>query len=264
VVRVTVCASCRWDNDTDSGPCAGCGQDLSGATPAVAPDAVPPTPAEEPTAAPGEDAGVLRPSSSAVPIRPMARATPTVVEPHRGVARSVDRARTPARAQPDRGPRTPAPVRDIPVVLGSPGARPAVRTRGEVRDGDASSFDEPTGGPLLPQQRGSTLCPGCGRSLPADRSFCRCGAQVSREPARSGESSPSSETQRMTRQAFTRAQRRAEGGRRPRYDQPLSARTWLARVLAVLLVVGALGSQSPPWGDDVRGWIGTRVEAVVP
>ena len=206
-------------------------------------------PAEEIPAAPSVGPGVLRAPSSAVPVRSAARAAPQVVEPHRGAPRSVDRVRTPPRPQPDGGPRTPAPIRDIPVVLGSAGARPAVRTRGRP-DAGASALDEPTGGSLLPQQRGSRLCPHCGRSLPADRHFCRCGAQVSREPPRP-ESSTAVGTAAMTRKAFKRAQRRAEGGRRPHYDQPLSARTWLARVVAVLLVLGAVGSQSPPWGDGV-------------
>jgi hypothetical protein len=259
---VTICASCRWENDADSGPCEGCGRDLSGAAPAVALDAPPPVPADAPPAAPTAGPGVLRAPSSAVPIRSATRAAPQVVEPHRGAPRSVDRGRTPPRAQPDRGPRTPAPIRDIPVVLGSAGARPAVRTRGEARDAGASDVEE--AGRLLPQQRGTTLCPHCGRSLPADRHFCRCGAQVSREPPRLPESSTAVDTAGMTRQAFTRAQRRAEGGRRPHYDQPLSARTWLARGVAVLLVLGAAGSQSPPWGDDVRQWLQTRSAEVSP
>lgn len=268
---MTICASCHWDNDVDSGPCAGCGRDLSVAPPPAASGPPPPRPSGAPpsvpevesTAAPAVDVGVLRPPSSAVPIRPAARAAPKVVEPNRGAPRSVDRVRTPPRAQPDLGPRTPAPVRSIPVVLGSPGGRPAVRTRGEIRDAGASPVPEPSEGSLLPG-RGGTLCPSCGSSVPADRHFCRCGAQVSRTLTRQVEPSLGRDTEGMTRQAFKRAQRRAEGGRRPRYDQPLSARTWLARALLVLVVLGALGSQSPPWGDDVREWVQTRSAAVSP
>jgi hypothetical protein len=44
----------------------------------------------------------------------------------------------------------------------------------------------------------------------------------------------------------------------------LSPRTWLVRALAVLVLLGAVGSQVPPWGDDVRNWVGTRVEEVAP
>jgi hypothetical protein len=29
-------------------------------------------------------------------------------------------------------------------------------------------------------------------------------------------------------------------------------------------VLGAVGSQVPPWGDDVRSWIDTRVADVAP
>jgi hypothetical protein len=72
------------------------------------------------------------------------------------------------------------------------------------------------------------------------------------------------DTAGLTMQAFERAQRRANGGRRPRYDQPLSARTWLTRALAVVLVLGAAGSQAPPWGDDVRAWVGTRIQDGAP
>jgi hypothetical protein len=68
----------------------------------------------------------------------------------------------------------------------------------------------------------------------------------------------------MSRQAFLRAQRKANGGRRLRYDEPLSPRTWLVRVLAVLAVLGALGSQAPPWGDDVRTWMQTHTASASP
>jgi hypothetical protein len=68
----------------------------------------------------------------------------------------------------------------------------------------------------------------------------------------------------MSHAQFRRAQRAANGGRRVRYDAALSLRTLAFRALAALLLAGIVGSQVPPWGNEVRSWLDTRVQQVAP
>ena len=266
MVDVTVCPACRWENDADSGPCAGCGRELSSSAPVREPEVPPlpePTPDPEPPAEPQVTGGLLRGPSRPVPIRPQARPTPQVIEPQRGPAQSVDRGRGSPRPPADVAPSragAPPPVRDIPVVVAASGTRPAVRRRGDETGGVP---DEAADLPALPQA-GEGLCPSCGRIVRHDQYFCRCGAELPAAFPQRLRTPSEGDLAGLSVESFKRAQRRANGGRRVRYDQPLSPRTWLVRVLAVLTVVGALGSQVPPWGDDVRGWIHTRVADVAP
>jgi hypothetical protein len=274
---VTSCPVCRWENDADTGPCAGCGRDLSSPEPLRTPAPAPaaegtPQPlrngsaelaeAVEPEPAPG----LLRGQSRPVPIRPLARPTPQVVDPQRGTAQPVDRGRSPARAPAEAAPARTGPtptVRSIPVVVASSGTRPAVRRRGDDPGADGVLGAQPSGIPSLPGA-GEGLCPSCGWTVREDQYFCRCGAELPAAFKPRLQRPTSVDSAGMSIEAFRRAQRRANGGRRVRYDQPLSSRTWLVRVLAVLAVLGAVGSQVPPWGDDVRGWIDTRVADVAP
>ncbi len=267
----TTCPVCRWENEADSGPCAGCGADLAtGAAPESRPAPEPPRESRlaseagpPPDDAPGSDPGrsipTVAPVRSPVPISPAGRATPRVVEPPRGGPRPVERPRSAPLPPPQAGMarRPPPEVRAIPVTVASSGVRPAVHMRAGRPDAPATVSPEQ----VLPGP-GDVICRSCGRPVPAGRRFCRCGNQVSTAVAR--ETPSPAPAAGMSKGAFRRAQRAANGGRRPRYDAPLAARTWLVRALAALLVVGAVGSQAPPWGEDVRGWIETRVEQVIP
>jgi len=282
---VSTCPACNWENDVDVGPCAGCGADLGGpgvpgprepadrpppaapgewydAGPAAAPE---PEAWSEPQAwsepeqwsAPSGPPPIVRETSAPVPIRPQARTPPRLVEPNRGDPRSVDVDRTPRSAEAFRS--SPAPIRDIPVVVAPSASRPTVRGR----EGDAVTDGGPFAVPGRGPGPGARMCPSCGASVEAGRSFCRCGAQLSRATAARDDPSATL-AQGWSRPVFRRAQRAANGGRRVRYDAPLAARVYVFRVAAVLLLLALLGSQAPPWGPDVRGWIETRVEQVLP
>jgi hypothetical protein len=257
---VSTCAVCRWENDVDSGACAGCGADLATGTAPAASSAAAPGPAPIPpardTVEPSPRTPTVAPVRTAVPIHPAGRVAPRVVEPSRGGPRSVERPRTAPLPppEPESIRRAPSRVSAIPVVVAPAGERPAVRPRAGEPAGPAPEQVLP--GP------GGTMCRSCGRPVAAGRRFCRCGGQVSTAAAREA-SSPVAAVQ-LTRSAFRRAQRVANGGRRPRYDAPLAAQAWLMRGLGALLIVGAVGSQLPPWGADVRDWVGTRVEQVIP
>ena len=270
---MSVCASCRWDNDADTGPCAGCGRELSGQEPpperqaqeSAEPVSEATEPVGEPTESVGEPgAGIVRAPSRTVSIDPLHRSAPRVVEPQRGGPRAVQRGQ-PAPIATARGPagdRTPPPIRSIPVVVSDSDGRPTVRGQRADADRSGTAVRSDPGVDLL--RTGGTLCRTCGAAVPIGRQFCRCGAQLSAGGVEKAEASGGPDVAGMSRSAFRRAQRRANGGRRPRYDAPLSVRTWLFRLLLVLLVLGAVGSQVPPWGDDVRDWIETRVEQVAP
>jgi hypothetical protein len=256
-----ICPHCSWENDTDTGPCAGCGRELPGSARSSAvpePRPATPEPAEperRAAAAPEEfhprpvppAAGLLRPASAAVPIDPHARTAPRVIEPGgRRTPRVVDVERSQHAAAARIAPRDVAPqVRPRTVVVQPPGRS---TSGGMVVD------DAPSGGDTV-------ICRTCGRQVPTELHFCRCGTQVS---STSGVADVVGDLdlQGMTRQRFDRAQRGANGGRRPRFDEPLSMRTWLFRVLLALLVLAAIGSQVPPWGADVRSWVTDRIDAV--
>jgi hypothetical protein len=107
------------------------------------------------------------------------------------------------------------------------------------------------------------MCPSCGEVVPGGRRFCRCGAQLALTAAVSADSS-AAVAEGWTRPAFRRVQRAANGGRRVRYDAPLAARVHVVRGAVAGVLVLALASQAPPWGPDVRNWVGTRVEQSVP
>jgi hypothetical protein len=243
---VSTCPSCNWENDADAGACAGCGADLGGGAAAVPP----PRFAEDEAPAP---APIVREQTAPVPIRPQTSA-PRTIDPVRGDPRYVELDRTPRPAE--NVSRTQAPIRDIPVVVAPSAARPAVRGRQEW-DAGATGFPAPSGGP------GTRMCPSCGASVEAGRSFCRCGAQLSRTTA-TREDPSAVLAQGWSRPVFRRAQRAANGGRRVRYDAPRAVRVYVFRVAAVLLLLALLGSQAPPWGPDVRSWVQTRVEQVLP
>ncbi len=273
---MTACPACRWENEADTGPCAGCGRDLSSSEPLPVPDAV-----AEPTPQPLGDvsvevaeaeaeaeatAGLLRGPSRPVPIRPLARPTPQVVDPRRGSAQPVERGRIPARAPAEATPARTGPtpsIRPIPVVVAASGTRPAIRRRGDEPGSGGLLDAEPSKMPFLPGA-GEGLCPSCGRTVRDDQYFCRCGAELPAASATRLKRSTADDAAVMSVKAFARAQRRANRGRRIRYDRPLSPRTWLVRVLAVLVVAGAIGSQVPPWGDDVRAWVETRTAYASP
>jgi hypothetical protein len=284
---VSTCPACNWENDVDVGACAGCGADLGGTGVPVVDLPGPRQPAAEPPpAAPGEwyDAApgappepeawsepdpwsapsapsapppIVRETSAPVPIRPQARTAPRLVEPNRGDPRSVDVDRTPRTAEASRS--SPAPIRDIPVVVAPSASRPTVRGREGDTVADSGPFAVPGRGP----GPGARMCPSCGSSVEAGRSFCRCGAQLSRTTAARDDPSATL-AQGWSRPVFRRAQRAANGGRRVRYDAALAARVYVLRVAAVLLLLALLGSQAPPWGPGVRGWIEARVEQVLP
>ncbi|WP_143087085.1 zinc ribbon domain-containing protein [Geodermatophilus ruber] len=186
-----------------------------------------------------------------------------MVEVPRGAPRPVDAARRARSAPhaPEMPARAPAPVRSIPVVVAPAGKRPAVRRRAGSGEADPVARVDTAPQPVLPGP-GAQLCPSCGTSVAADRRFCRCGARL--PSASQASSEPRIDAVAMRRSTFRRAQRLANHGRRPRYDVPLSWRTRFARAFVVLLVLGAVGSQVPPWGDDVRSWLDTRVQEAVP
>jgi hypothetical protein len=259
---VTTCPTCNWENDAGAGTCAGCGAELGGGPPAV-PRPRPPAEARPaPEEAPPEPGTPQPRTPGPVPISPGSRPSPRVVEVARGAPRPVDPARPPraAPAVPDLPRRAPAPVRSIPVVVAPAGERPAVRRRSGSGVEDPVSPVDTAPPPVLPGP-GSQLCPSCGSSVPANRRFCRCGARL--PMASKTRSEPTIDAVAMRKSAFRRAQRLANGGRRPHYSVPLSWRTRFARAFAALVVLGAVGSQVPPWGDDVRSWLDTRVHEVV-
>ena len=287
----TICPACRWENDTDSGPCAGCGRDLTGgsgaapppawsdpspawpeappAWPDPAPVGPPPAAVPEPRArveqpvvpavapAPEPAPSVVHTVAERVPIRPQTRPQPRTVEPAREAPRPVDPQRAPRPAESVL--RQPAPVRDIPVVVAPAAAAVRFRDNEARLDPGGPAFPAPERVPLGP---GTRLCPSCGTSVEVTRRFCRCGARLPGAAPRDG--APSTTAEGWSKASFKRAQRVANGGRRVGYDVPLSARVLLVRAVAVLLLVLVLGSQAPPWGPDVRHWVQTRVEQALP
>ena len=182
-----------------------------------------------------------------------ARAPGGGVPPPRGVP---DGAVPPGRFP---APAPPPAMRDIPVVV-APAARPAVRFRGNGVDPSVGN-----GASALPERvlpgPGARMCPSCGAAVDAGRRFCRCGAQLSRV-AETG-ADPSAVALGWSRPSFLRAQRAANRGRRVGYDAPLAGRVQVLRALLVALLVLAVVSQAPPWGADVRHWMGTRIEQAV-
>ncbi len=286
---MSTCPACRWENDADSGTCAGCGRDLAagaGAGPALdaewsapewpAPESPAPRAPEPPAAVPEPRPhldDVVQPVPPGTPepppafhriaepvqIRPQARPVPQTVEPVREAPRPVDLAREPRATEAAR--RAPAPLRDIPVVVAPTATRAAGRFRdNEVAPDPGLPFDAPG---RTPVGAGTRLCPSCGSVVEDGRRFCRCGARLpSAQADRAGAGASAAEG--WSTAAFRRAQRAANGGRRVRFDAPLSARAYLVRALAVVLLVLVLGSQAPPWGADVRHWVQTRVELALP
>lgn len=263
---MSVCPACRWQNDADSGPCAGCGRDLAGEAAAAARpagsvpvpeprpyqyDAAPPAPVRQ------EPPPVVHSVSEPVPIRPQARQAMRTIEPSRDAPRSVEFPREPAPAEAPR--RGPAPVRDIPVVLAPTASRAAVRFRDNEVDAGLP-FTAPQQMPMGPATR---LCPSCGTAVESTRRFCRCGARL---PATSSadRAAAAVPAEGWTTSAFRRAQRAANGGRRARYDASLAARAYVVRAVVVLFLLLMVGSQAPPWGGQVRHWVQTRVEQALP
>jgi hypothetical protein len=110
------------------------------------------------------------------------------------------------------------------------------------------------------------FCPHCGRSLPAGRRFCTCGADLAHRPADEPvrvPAAPSWLAEWSANRRFHSAQRAAVGGAPVRYDAPTSARTRLVRLLLVLLALAVLASQLGPWGSALRHEVGARVDRVV-
>jgi hypothetical protein len=179
-----------------------------------------------------------------------------VIEPGREAPRTVDVDRSQASAAARVAPRDVAPqVRPRTVVVAPTAGR--IPSDGAHIGGGVVVGGAPLGGK-------GAVCRTCGRQVPSDLHFCRCGTQVSGStaPTRDGDA-VDLDVQGMNRQRFDRLQRRANGGRRPRFDEPLSARTWAFRTCMALVVVGAVGSQVPPWGDDVRSWVSERIDAAL-
>jgi hypothetical protein len=110
------------------------------------------------------------------------------------------------------------------------------------------------------------FCPRCGRSLPAGRRFCTCGADLAHrsadEPARVP-AAPSWVAEWSAHRRFRSAQRAVVGGAPVRYDAPLSPRTRLVRLLLVLLALTVLVSQLGSWGSALRHEVAERVDRVV-
>jgi hypothetical protein len=270
---VSTCPACRWENDADTGACAGCGRDLGGGAADVA--AVPeprpyvddpaPRPYVDdaaPTApppAPEPDPPMVHRVAEPVLIRPQTRPVPRVVEPSRDGPRTVDLDRVPRPVEA--GPRGPAAVREIPVVVAPSGSRAAVRFRDNAVSSDPGL--PPAAPSPLPVGPGTRLCPSCGTPVESTRRFCRCGARLPAtgvDRARAG----AAVAEGWSTAAFRRAQRAANGGRRVRYDASLAARAYLLRTLLVALLIVLVASQAPPWGADVRHWVQTRVEQALP
>jgi hypothetical protein len=184
---------------------------------------------------------------------------PRTIEPVRDAPRAVEMPRAARPAEAAR--RMAAPIRDIPVVIAPTANRATVRFRDNVA---APDVGEPRTAPhQVSMGPGARLCPSCGTVVDAGRQFCRCGARLpTPDVDRAGAGTASAAGWSPT--AFRRAQRAANGGRRVRYDAPLSVRTYLVRAAAVLLLVLALGAQAPPWGADLRHWVQTRVEQALP
>jgi hypothetical protein len=110
------------------------------------------------------------------------------------------------------------------------------------------------------------FCPRCGRSLPAGRRFCTCGADLVRRPGEEPvriPAAPSWFAERSAHRRFRSAQRAAAGGAPVPYDAPAAPRTRLVRLLLILLAVAVLASQLGPWGSALRQEVAARVDRAV-
>jgi hypothetical protein len=108
-------------------------------------------------------------------------------------------------------------------------------------------------------------CRECGRPVPASRRFCACGATVVRPDAGRSDlppRAPSMIAEWAGHRSFRRSMRVASGGMAPAFDGPTAARVVVTRVVVVLLVLGAVGSQVGPWGTEFRRVVAERVDAV--
>lgn len=273
---MTTCPACRWENDVDSGPCGGCGRELAAGPGAMSPGlaAVPePRPYLDGSvppphiSAPEPDPSVVHRVAEPVQIRPQTRPVPHIVEPSRDAPRAVDVPRAARPAETTR--RANATVREIPVVVAPAASRASVRFRDEdvgLDPGRPLTAPAPAAagtGTGTGSGSRTSLCPSCGAVVDAGRRFCRCGARLPAAEVHRADAGVGA-AQGWSTAAFRRAQRAANGGRRVRYDAPLSARTYLVRALLVVLLVLAVGSQAPPWGADLRHWVETRVEQALP
>jgi hypothetical protein len=54
--------------------------------------------------------------------------------------------------------------------------------------------------------------------------------------------------------------RTAGGGRVPPYNSPVAVRVRLVRIAAALILIGVVGTQVGPWGDDVRQAVTERID----
>jgi hypothetical protein len=240
---VITCPACGWENADGVAACDGCRSPLAG--PGAGPQQAPSAPAGEAFVAPQRPAAPQGPP-------PLPQGPPP--DPPGPVPSGLRAARTVgAPAAPPSVPRRSIPVRVAPTPTRQAGHR-AVPAPG------------PGAGPLTWPGPAEQLCRLCGRSLPAGRRFCTCGADLVHrpgdEPARVP-AAPSWLAEWSAHCRFRSAQRAAVGGAPVRYDAPLSPRTRLVRLLLVLLALAVLASQFGPWGNAVRHEVAARVDRVV-
>ncbi|MGI9001529.1 MAG: hypothetical protein ACR2GH_07660 [Pseudonocardia sp.] len=223
---MNVCWNCAWENEVDAEHCAGCRAYIGGegaqGDPAPAPSPLPPTPAPP------------VPASSAPPVPPLPPSTDS----------------RPGRSAPE-VPRRSIPVRVAPVVRAPP--HPIV-IAAPAQDAAPRPADLPAAGEMF--------CRSCRRPVPGDRHFCRCGSSVRPPPAEPSLGSPQLApwwSELAARRRFGQALRAANGGSAAGYDVALSVRTQLVRLILVVLLVAAVGSQLGPWGSGLRREISERI-----
>jgi hypothetical protein len=150
------------------------------------------------------------------------------------------------------------PQRSIPVRV----APTPIRHIGNA----AVAAPGPGTGPSAWSGPAEQFCPRCGRSLPAGRRFCTCGADLVHRPGEEAvrvPAAPSWFAEWSAHRRFRSAQRAAVGGAPVQYDAPTAPRTRLVRLLMILLAVAVLASQIGPWGNDLRHEVAARVDRVV-
>ena len=226
-----ICPACGWENEDGAGRCEGCGATVAAATGR--------------THGHGQVAG-----PPPVPAHPTPAPPPPPVSPPAVYGSGPQPAPGTAGRQPS-VPRRSIPVRIAPTPVRSThpmGAAPRPVPGGVTLPGPAEQ-----------------LCRRCGRSLPGERRFCACGADLVRrhvDAVPGPQRAPSWWSEWTSHRGFRRAQR-STGGGPARFDSAVSLRTTLVRLLMILLLLAALASQLGPWGGALRQEVAARIDRVM-